>query len=391
MRIVLTACLVVLPSALWSCAGPSPDDRNEEVLERAAFLFGHHAEAQKNQDAKMLGVVRGDLRRLNGDAFEVLIRCLSSRDPEAQGYAAFVLGFSANRAAIAPLAVAAGASDETVRSLAIAALGQLGFADAPMEPFRACLKDPSAGVRHAALFGLSFMVGPQSDAASVELVHASFADPEPRVRAEALILVRKMKKKESVAPILAGPLKDAEPDVRACAAHALAAIGREAKDATPFLIELLKDEQHRVVDGAWIALNKVNEKDFDRSYSTWRDWFEDEQRVHYTCLEHREVSEPQPGLCPKCRSKLERINRDNVRKQPEPLTVPAPGLFVCPDHPEVLTTTAAKCGKPGCGKDLVAKKPDPVIYTCPEHPEILTTTPSKCGKPGCGKDLIPRK
>jgi HEAT repeat protein len=85
--------------------------------------------------------------------------------------------------------------------------------------------------------------------------------------------------------------------VRASAALALGAIGREAKESTPFLIELLKDEYHRVVEGAWIALNKIHEKDFDRSYATWRDWYEDEQRVHYTCLEHKEVSEPSPGVC----------------------------------------------------------------------------------------------
>jgi HEAT repeat protein len=389
-RLLIAALLTGTPGAFGGCAGSSPDDRSDEVLERAAFLFGHHAEAQKKQDTRMLGVVRSDLRRLSLDALEVLIRCLSSKDLESQGYAAFALGFSGSRAAIAPLTVAAGHADETVRSLAIVALGQLGFADAPLEPFRALLKDPSPGVRQAVLFGLTFMVGPQSDVAVLDLVHPCFTDEDPRVRCEALILVRKMKRKESVAPILADPLKDPEPEVRAAAAHALAAIGREAKDATPFLVELLKDEQHRVVEGAWAALNKIHDKDLDRSYSTWRDWYEDEQRVHYTCLDHKEVSELSPGICPKCRNKLERISRDVVRKVEPPVTSPS-GLFVCPDHPEVLTTTASKCGKPGCGKDLVARKADPVIYMCPDHPEIVTTSPSKCGKPGCGKDLLPRK
>jgi hypothetical protein len=145
------------------------------------------------------------------------------------------------------------------------------------------------------------------------------------------------------------------------------------------------------VEATWAALNRIHEKDFDRSYATWRDWYEDEQKVHYTCLEHKEVSELNPGLCPKCRNRLERINREGLRKlEPPPAIVP-PGLYVCPDHPEILTTTPTKCGKPGCGKDLVLKKPDPVIYTCPDHPEILTTTPTKCGKPGCAKDLVPKK
>ena len=147
MRLVLAALLVVPAAALSGCRGSSPDDRSDEVLERAAFLFGHHAQAQKNQDTKMLGVVRADLRRLSLDNLEILIRCLSSKDLESQGYAAFALGFSGSRAAIAPLAVTAGHADDTVRALAIAALGQLGFADAPMEPFRTLLKDPSPEIR----------------------------------------------------------------------------------------------------------------------------------------------------------------------------------------------------------------------------------------------------
>jgi len=80
-----------------------------------------------------------------------------------------------------------------------------------------------------------------------------------------------------------------------------------------------------------------------------------------------------------------------IRKADGSSPPPAPALYVCPDHPEVQTTTAAKCGKPGCGKDLVLKKPDPVTFACPDHPEVQTSTPSKCGKPGCNKDLLPRK
>ena len=54
-----------------------------------------------------------------------------------------------------------------------------------------------------------------------------------------------------------------------------------------------------------------------------------------------------------------------------------------------MTTTPSKCGVPGCGKDLVPKRPEPVIYSCPDHPDNVTVGPAKCGKPGCGKDLLP--
>jgi HEAT repeat protein len=389
MRLVCAAVLLCAPFGLWSCAGSPEDDRNEQVLERAAFLFRHYGEAQKKQDSQMLTVLRADLRKLSSEALDVLIRLLGDRNQEAQGYAAFVLGFSGNRAAVAPLTAATDNPEETVRGNAIAALGQLGFSDISAEPFRKLMKDPLPEIRQAALFGLSGIVGPKYDPGILGDVHACLNDPDAHVRAEALIVIRKMRRKESVTPILAGPVKDTEPLVRASAAIALGAMGRDAQEATPFLVEMLKDEHHRVVEGAWSALNRIHDKDLDRSYSTWRDWYEDEQKVHYTCLEHKEISEAAPGVCPKCGKRLERMSREGLRKPDGPFA--GSGLFTCVDHPQIVTTTPSKCGVPGCGKELVPKKPDPVIFTCPDHPQIMTTTPSKCGVPGCGKELVPKK
>jgi hypothetical protein len=390
MRLLRAALVLCAPLILWNCASSPEDTRSEQVLDRAAFLFRHYSEAQKKQDAQMLTVLRGDLRKLTVEAGDVLIRVLAEKNQEAQGYAAFALGFSSNRAAIAPLVQASDSPEESVRGNAIAALGQLGFPDAPLEPFRKLMKDPLPEIRQAALFGLSWMVDPKNDLGMLGDVHACLNDPDVHVRAEALIVLRKTRRKESVTPILAGPVKDTEPMVRASAAIALGAMGRDAQEATPFLVEMLKDEHHRVVEGAWAALNKIHDKDLDRSYSTWRDWYEDEQKVHYTCLEHREISEIAPGVCPKCGKRLERMSREGTRK-PEAPPVAATGLYTCPEHKEILTTTPSKCGVPGCGKELVPKKPDPVIYVCPEHQQIMTTTPSKCGVPGCGKDLLPKK
>ena len=94
--------------------------------------------------------------------------------------------------------------------------------------------------------------------------------------------------------------------------------------------------------------------------------------------------------CPKCQKRLDRMPREVMKRRDLP-PPPSSVLYVCPDHAEIQTTNPAKCGKPGCGKDLIAKKPEIIIYSCPDHPEILTTTPAKCGKPGCGKDLLPKK
>jgi hypothetical protein len=65
MRFLFAAALLSTPLGLWSCAGTTEDDRSDEVIERAAFLFAHYGEAQKKQDAQMLSVLRGDLRKLN--------------------------------------------------------------------------------------------------------------------------------------------------------------------------------------------------------------------------------------------------------------------------------------------------------------------------------------
>ena len=135
---------------------------------------------------------------------------------------------------------------------------------------------------------------------------------------------------------------------------------------------------------AYTALNRIHGKDFDRSYGTWHDWYEDELRHHYLCLEHKEAVSSSPGECPTCRKKLERVQKDTLKR-----TEPVPTFFACPDHPEIQTTTPATCGKPGCSKALVPSKPPPAIYRCPEHAEILTSSPAVCGRPGCGKALLP--
>src|SRR5690349_12861083 len=50
MRLFRAFPLWSLPFLVWSCAGSPEDDRSEEVIERAAFLFRHYGEAQKRQD-----------------------------------------------------------------------------------------------------------------------------------------------------------------------------------------------------------------------------------------------------------------------------------------------------------------------------------------------------
>lgn len=67
----------------------------------------------------------------------------------------------------------------------------------------------------------------------------------------------------------------------------------------------------------------------------------------------------------------------------------APGLWICPMHPEVVADRAGSC--PICHMDLVAKEPDetPRVWVCPMHPEVVAHEPGSC--PICHMDLVPRE
>lgn len=386
------ALLLLVPLGPWGCAGGPGEEEDEataDALVRARILFKNFSGAYAALDYQAAGAIKNDFRRLNAEAGGILLSTLmSSKNEDDQGYAAFALGFSESRAAVAPLASATNHRNETVRGNAIVALGHLGFTDLPMDPFIRLMQDPVPLVRQAALFGVSIMPLDKDSRGLHPEVYKRLEDSDWHVRNEALIVLRRMKRPDSVTAILDGPLQDREPAVRTSAALALGGIGREAREATPFLIEMLKDTDHRVVDGAWTALNRIHDKDFDRSYSTWRDWYEDEQKIHYSCPDHKEISENAAGKCPRCGRRLERMNRDILRKIDTPAGS-ASGLYICSEHPDIVTTTPAKCGL--CNKDLLPKRPDPVIYVCPDHPRIITSNPAKCGVTGCGKDLLPKK
>jgi hypothetical protein len=380
----LTRAALLLAVAAGCSSGPASDDITPEVFSRIAFLFAHYNAALEHQDPRGLEGVTTELRRLVTAHPTKIAAGLSSPDPSIRADAAFAMGFSKEAGSVAPLILAASDPDVSVRANAIASLGMLGLDTVPTEPFVAALDDSEWKMRVAALFGLRPIVDEGQDRGLLPKIHERTGDPDPNVRNEATILLAKLRRAESVAVLLGKPVHDVNARVRANAALSLGAIGLPAREANAFLIEMLRDEDPGVVERAREALNRINDKDFDRSYATWRDWYEDEQRHFYTCLEHREVSSIMAGECPVCKKKLERLPRDSGRK-PEP----PPVVFGCPDHPEVLTTSPAKCGK--CGKDLMIRRPEAVAYYCPDHPDVVTGTPAKCGRAGCGKDLVLRK
>jgi FtsP/CotA-like multicopper oxidase with cupredoxin domain len=62
--------------------------------------------------------------------------------------------------------------------------------------------------------------------------------------------------------------------------------------------------------------------------------------------------------------------------------------YVCPMHPEVISSEPGTC--PKCGMKLVptqTETPAPVSYVCPMHPEVMSAEPGTC--PKCGMRLVP--
>jgi hypothetical protein len=378
------AALAVL-SASAGCGGTPDAERSRlEVFDALAKLMLDYNEALGRGEPVPIEAHTVKLQKFVSKEFEAVLEGLGSNDPDRRAVAAFALGFSRNRGAVAPLEAASSAPEPGVRANAVASLGVLGFEDVPVEPFRKLLEDPHATVREAVLFGLRQLVDEKNDRGLLEAVHARLSDAVANVRNEALILLRKCRRGESVQPILKTVVRDREPLVRMNAAVTLGKIGAAAQAATPALVEMLRDEESKVVDAAYKALNLIHEKDFDRSYGTWKDWYEDEQRHHYLCLDHKDAAFAAPGDCRSCGKKLERVLKDTVKR-----SEPVPSFFTCPDHPEIQTASPSACGKPGCGRTLVASKPPPALYRCPDHLEVMTTSPAICGKSGCGKALVP--
>ena len=116
---------------------------------------------------------------------------------------------------------------------------------------------------------------------------------------------------------------------------------------------------------------------------------EPEGQAYWTCPMHPEVHEKEPGNCPICGMKLVE------RKAEKPLTKT---VLTCgmPGHPEFEPGTEPKDGKcPVCEMKLVEKQitvPGPeegrplFKYVCPDHPDQISTEPGKC--PTDGKELV---
>lgn len=420
----LSAMKRLLPVLLlWGAAcssGPDEETKTLDFFNRLAMDRERFNGALGEADEGRLRELDYEIHRLVRSRFDVLRAGLESGDPERSALAAFGLGFLRRTEAIDPLVAATRSEIPEVKQGALVGLGILGFPEVPNEPFLRLLGEEDPGSRVAALFALRRLLRPDADRGLLPEVVKHLGDPAWQIRVESLLVLERIGSAETVTAILDGPVKDGHPDVRAQAAFALGAAGKEAQNAVPYLIEMLQDPDTMVARSAHralVAVTGVNEP--DPSYGRWRDWYEDQQNQYYSCPDHPEVEREEKGPCPVCTLPLEQFQRGTRRRARPPsgsyacpnhpavvtrnpgtcgvegcgrileLKAPEARTYVCPDHPGVLTTAPATCGQPGCGKALVPKVRTAARYACPDHPAVVTTTPSSCGKKGCGKKLVP--
>jgi hypothetical protein len=132
------------------------------------------------------------LQQLVRERFAEILQGLESGKPDEQETAAFALGFSRNRAAIDPLAAATASPNPALRAFAVAALGMLGFRDAPMERSGSSSATTPGRSRLAALFGLRHLAGPGCPTPVLESVHDRLSDPVMGIRNEAVLVLAKV-------------------------------------------------------------------------------------------------------------------------------------------------------------------------------------------------------
>jgi hypothetical protein len=364
-----TLSLLVL--AAGCASGPGPEERESEVYDRIAYLRVSYDTAYGDYNRIAIDAIAQELRRHANRELELFCRDVKAADLRRKSLAAFALAFATEKKAQEALLVGVRDKNHEIVEMCLAALGILHMSDTPIDVFREHLTSPIPGVRQAALYGLRFHLDEGEPRGMLTEVVRLLTDATMEVRNEALILLRRMRTKEIVDPILRHCVKDRDPLIRQNAAISLAALGAEAVDATAALVEMLRDGDTKVVEAAWTALNRIHGKDFDRSYQTWRDWWEDEEKkAEYVCLEHEDVIAPIPGQCPKCLKRL-------VRQ-------PKPEDYLCPVHADVRMKKEGRCSVTNCRRTLVAFRPQ---YVCANHPESKANRPGPC--PQCQKDRKP--
>ncbi|MBI2900865.1 MAG: HEAT repeat domain-containing protein [Planctomycetes bacterium] len=363
-------------AALSACSsGPSPADREKELYDRIAYLRASFDTAYADHNTAALDAIVQEMRRHAFRYADVFVRDLKEAPAGRKRLAAFALAFSERdrRVQEALLGVLRNErEDGAVVETVLIALGMIRMEDTPATVFTSRFSHPSPTVRQAALYGFRYQIekilerhDARLDDATLQAIFERLTDSEMDVRNEAVIVLRQVRIPEIIEPVVQHPLRDVHPLVRQNAAITLAALGAAGQEAVPHLIEALRDGDTKVVEAVWTALTRIAGKDIDRTYATWRDWYdEEEKRMEYACAAHPQVVENAPGKCPECKAKLARR--------------PKPEEYRCPVHPDVRMGRAGRCTT--CRRAMESRPPE---YACADHPVRRLASPQAC--PTCSK------
>lgn len=202
------------------------------------LVLGSAPEATAGRDTKtLLEISALEDRRSNGDGrLEALLK---DKDPDTRAAAARALGRNAYASAVPALLAALEDADETVRSEALFALGQIGNPDARDTVRRVAGSNVSTAIRREAIRALGKLAG---DGAA-EAVLPFLADPDATLRREAAVALAATGDAVAGAD-LAPLLADENAEVRAMAAWA---VGRlKVKDLEGTILELTSDPDPEV-------------------------------------------------------------------------------------------------------------------------------------------------
>lgn len=340
-RFLIWAALLSLPG----CVGGGGYGAFVDLFDRLDWLRERYNSALNGVDYSEQTRIEVAIARDANDHFAELAETAANESSVRLRYlATFALGFSDRRLEAAGILRARlDDRDPFVKIAAAVALGQLQLPNPPVDRVRKMLDDPSVEVRLGGLAALRLMLQPGQDGGVGGKLVSFLDDSNDTLRNEAVLVMGRSRKPEFLDPLVRKGFKDPYLLVRVNAAIAVGSYEANAEHRVPHLIELLRDLEAKVVEAAWWALKKVTGKDFDRSYHTWRDWYEVEVRplFEYFCSKDAEVVRDTAGPCPACGAALER------RRRVEP-------VYVCPDHPEVLQKVPGRC--PTCQKELLKKE-----------------------------------
>ena len=252
---------------LLGCASaPTP---MEDMYNKMRLL----EDSSKDRKPAEVATMEAEISNLAEKNRESLLEALKNGSVNRRASAAAALGYIKDREIVAPLVDALADTDNIVRINAALSLGMLGFEDTPIELLKILLDDGDASVRSAATYAFIYILREGKDSGLYERLLQLLNDGSIDVRAHVILALGTIGRKDAMQVIADKGTTDKSPLVRSNAAIVLGSF--KDKSANPYLIEMLRDDDHRVVYSASVSLIKINGEDHGRSYSKWRDWWED--------------------------------------------------------------------------------------------------------------------